>query len=498
MKQQLTILIFFIYLALPSFAQTVTPNLRINDVNNAEASLDATRSLATVGDTVYVVFSDERNGGVSNVFFCKSVNGGTTFSTPVNINPTQTTTIQLWPSIAVNSSGMIFIAWVAVNGPTTENYNIWFTNSSNGGTSFAAPTIITNTHSFVYPSVGTYNNNVYILYTDAVNYPCVDYYFISSTNAGLNFSVPTKMNDVACSGTIKFEGVNNMHVDAMGNIYLVWIDGRRANGSGDIFFSKSTNNGLSFSTDVMVNDVASAGADSIQYLPRVTSGSGNMVYVSFTDMRLGRADWGNNRAYLSVSSDGGSSFATEALIANHNGTCKYFDMAGLPNNKIGVLANLNNVNTGEWGIWYTESTDNCQNFSTFLGVSDTMNIDHSEPCLAFSPNNNAYTLWRDDREGDMNIYFSRIDFPVTNTFEKGRQYDNFSIYPNPSYGNIQISTDSKKDFEVDLLNLNGQIISHKSFNNTNLIDFKTEVPSGVYFIKITSGNSIETLKYVKY
>ncbi|MDA3881149.1 MAG: BACON domain-containing carbohydrate-binding protein [Prolixibacteraceae bacterium] len=406
MKTKISFLSVLFLLLLSSInAQVVAPNVRVNDVSNVNADLVGGRSMDVLNDSVYIVWSDTRNSEIPNIFFSKSIDGGQSFLPGVNIIPEGT---HLWPSIAVDPDGVIYVAWNNVSG--TEEapiFTIWFTKSVDGGQTFQTPIPLTNGNSEVFPFIGTHNDNVYVFYTEGINFECADYFLTRSTNKGANFETPVQVNDAPCSGTINFDICNSMAIDDAGSIYLAWVDGRRAEGNGDIYFSKSSDNGLNFSPNVMVNNINSDGADADQYLPAIAVGGTNSVYVGFVDLRLGADDWTNNRVYLSVSENGGTSFSPEVLLAGYDGFCKGFGLSASPDDKLSIA--MFGVHGIDWGLWLQESTDGGKNYTDPTKISDEVSISGGGVNIIRASNGYLNFSWTDDRTGDeeQEIYFSK-------------------------------------------------------------------------------------------
>jgi hypothetical protein len=473
-------------------AQTVLPNVRVNTTDYDEVSLDGVaKTIAVLNDTVYAIWQGKPTDTTSNIYFAKSINNGYSFSAELNIYQGPDSIYHASPSLAVDQNGNIYITWTAVSN-NESYYNIWFTKSINGGSTFQTPTQITTSNSCIYSCIGAYDNNVFILYANMANYPCVDYNFVRSTDNGLLFESPIQINDAACTGSVELDGVSSLTIDTSGNIYLVWTDGRRTIGNGDIFFAKSTNDGQSFSANVMVNDVSQLGADSVQYMPSIAV-EGNNVYVSFTDKRLG-SDWESNRAYMAKSNNGGSSFATESLLVGHNETCKSHDIAVSPSGKISVAICAHIV--PYWGVWLYESTDGGNNFSTPVALCDSLNYDYGDINIVIDSDEEVFALWVDDREGFQNIYFSKTYLEV-NTPETA--FDNkYNLFPNPTNGPFTVNTpNNDTNIEITVYNLQGQIIFNKVHPNTSNVNIDLEMPQGVYFVAIKSNDEIKTFKLIK-
>jgi len=85
--------------------------------------------------TIYVVYQDNRSGDY-DLFLAKSTDGGVTFNDPAEhllvYNDGAATTFQGQPSIDVDSSGTIHIAFVAAMA-----YILYYTYSTDGGLTFS-------------------------------------------------------------------------------------------------------------------------------------------------------------------------------------------------------------------------------------------------------------------------------------------------------------------------------------------------------------------------
>jgi len=95
------------------------------------------------GGTINVVWQDSPDFfRTSNVFLSRSNDGGNTFSTPINLSQTIVSAFYSVPQIAVDTAGNISVVWESDTG----NFAIWFSGSSDGGTTFSGPKMLsTNT-----------------------------------------------------------------------------------------------------------------------------------------------------------------------------------------------------------------------------------------------------------------------------------------------------------------------------------------------------------------
>lgn len=71
------------------------------------------------------------------------------------------------------------------------------------------------------------------------------------------------------------------------------------------------------------------------------------------------------------------------------------------------------------------------------------------------------------------------------------------LYPNPSSDKINIIVPQNTDFQIEIIDISGKSLFKEQLvlgiNEIDVKDFK----SGIYFVKFISGNSIETIKFIK-
>jgi hypothetical protein len=131
-------------------------------------------------------------------------------------------------------------------------------------------------------------------------------YLSSSTDGGGSFNYPVRMNDGGIAGYYAC-----LDCESDSNLYVVWLDKRDGDGPAyNIYFSRSTDGGLTFGPDVRVDD---AGDDpSCQQDPAVAVDDSGRIYVVWMDER-GNGGWG---VYFSRSTDGGATFDSSKALPN--------------------------------------------------------------------------------------------------------------------------------------------------------------------------------------
>jgi len=89
-----------------------------------------------------------------------------------------------------------------------------------------------------------------------------------------------------------------------------------------------------------------------------------------------------------------------------------------------------------------------------------------------------------------------IEIPVSNL-----RQSNFKTYPNPTTGNfiLELPGDLQtKKIQVDIFGMRGEMVLTATLNGERKHEFSlSDKPTGVYFIRIVSGDKTETLKIIK-
>ncbi len=101
-------------------------------------------------------------------------------------------------------------------------------------------------------------------------------------------------------------------VDASGNMYVAWADGRNTGHGNDILLSRSVNNGQTWTAPVTVNTDA-GNAD--QLLPSLAISKSGAVSVAWLDTRNDSSNV-NYDVYISTSFNGGQTFGANQRVTN--------------------------------------------------------------------------------------------------------------------------------------------------------------------------------------
>ena len=206
-------------------------------------------------------------------------------------------------------------------------------------------------------------------------------------------------------GTIIAAGAN-------GTVYLTWWNF----GSSNILFESSSDRGKTWSPIVRVNDRdGSASGGFPQYpLPAMNvDPKSGAIYVSWADSRNGDPD-----IYFANSTDGGKTWGTNHRTNDNTDNSQQY-MVDLAVDGAGTVhAAWEDRRTGNWNIFYSNSTDGGRTWSKNVRVTSAETPgSYDRPgdyfAIEAGPNNYIYVVWTDGRGDDFDIYYARSPgFPV--------------------------------------------------------------------------------------
>jgi len=235
-------------------------------------------------NNIYVTWTQFDNYGVStqtdssNILFSKSTDGGLTWvnfgnGTAKRINKLGGDCVDEDNTVegavpAVGPNGEIYVAWA---GPKIRNsqFGIFFDKSTDGGNTWLDNDIYVSDQPGGWDymiggiqrangmpitccdlSNGPNRGNIYINWSDSAGPSNHDVKFVRSTNGGLNWSSPLKVND---DNSNREQFFCWMTVDQKtGYIYICFYDRRNFTGTSvatDFYMAKSTDGGLTFTNE---------------------------------------------------------------------------------------------------------------------------------------------------------------------------------------------------------------------------------------------------------
>jgi len=451
------------------------------------------------------IYCFSRNGVSTTIVMTRSIDGGQSFQPLVNVpeNPGRGT-------LAVGLEGELYAAGLSFN-----NGEFALARSSNAPDPLATPFFEFSTQlnlggqfsSYIGPNPGgllgqtnvacdnaggSGDSTVYVL--TSVDPPGIDplnIHFIRSTNSGLTWSVPVRVNDDP-GGTSAWQWFGTMSVAPTGRIDVVWLDTRDNPGSylSALYYSNSKDGGATWSPNQKLSD-------------------------SF-DPHVGWPQQNKMGDYFDMVSD--SNGASLAWAATFNGEQDVYysyitDTTGtIPVELISFSASIaSNIVTLNWttatelnnhGFEIERSTDegNWRTIGFREGkgtTSEEQNYNYSDRLSDMASSKLYYRLKQIDFIGSF-IYSDIEEVEITPTV--------FSIsqnYPNPFNPVTKIKFVIAKSSFVNLkvYNVLGKetatLVNEEKPAGTSEVKFDgSSLPSGVYFYTLQAGSFVETKKMI--
>jgi PKD repeat protein len=195
----------------------------------------------------------------------------------------------------------------------------------------------------------------------------------------------------------------SLAVGSNGVVYVAFAGWGGATTGMDIFFTKS-NDARTWSPVLRVNnDVGGA----TQADPAIALDAGNNISIAWADNRNG-----NNDIFFSKSTDGGATFSSNVLVNLVTGNAQTEpDLAIDPSNSDLIHIAWTDGRNGNSDIYYANSTDGGLSFNPSVRVNDDATaLEQTQPSIAVGPNRDVYAVWTDSRNSatrGSDVYFSR-------------------------------------------------------------------------------------------
>ncbi|MDP3025081.1 MAG: hypothetical protein Q8O10_06055 [candidate division Zixibacteria bacterium] len=214
----------------------------------------------------------------NQIWFVRSTDGGNSFEDPQRIGDLNS--VQ-WPVPAVGPDGEVYVAWVGFSSSALK-----LDKSIDGGVtfgtdrtiqplSFVAGTINGGIYTFSYPAIdvdisnGSNRGFVYVAYEDYGTDGSLDMFFTRSTDGGVSWSTKKRINDDP-SGNRADQFHPWLAVDQKGVISVIFYDRRNDPYSYlmDVYLTHSFDGGLTFTPNRRITTVSSdprAGVSLAEY-----------------------------------------------------------------------------------------------------------------------------------------------------------------------------------------------------------------------------------------
>ncbi len=232
--------------------------------NNASSSVSP--SVTVSGPAVHVVWFDNRDGN-EEIYYKRSLDFGGSWGTDIRM--TNNSAISRNPSVTASGSA----AHVVWEDNREGNWEIYYKGSIDEGVNWDPDTRLTNnTANSWYPSVSSSGSDVHIVWSDDRD-GNLEIYYKGSINKGVNWDADTRLTNNSAASRTPSVSVSGQAV------HVVWDD-RRGGASGEIYYKRSTDAGVSWIADTQLTVNFASQNPSV-------SVSGTAVYVVWKDYRDG-------------------------------------------------------------------------------------------------------------------------------------------------------------------------------------------------------------------
>lgn len=278
---------------------------------NSNGTTDGTRqdyypSLATDGDGTWLAVWASRDlaggpyGDDMDIFFARSMDDGTSWSSPAVVDPAAFTDDlhDSDPAVYTDGTGCWMVVWGSWDTGATSDIDLLYVVSTNG-VDFSAPsyfnddwdTDITRDHDGT-PHVATNPNGVWVaVWMKGVDYGDEhDIYTARSTDHGRTWSSPAYLHPSMATDPGD-DIVPRIASDAAGNMVVIWksdnLIGTNGTGDGDIHFSRSVDGGASWAAPSALNtDADTDGVEDIEGTV-ATDGAGHWLAAWYREINAG-------------------------------------------------------------------------------------------------------------------------------------------------------------------------------------------------------------------
>ena len=477
------------------------------------------RSIGCRGDTVYLVWRDDRLGNPlwanSRIFFSKSTDAGDAWSPNLMISQDDDILWGFMPHLALDAFGKIYVAYNLVND-NTSNTEVCFTKSTDGGDSFSLPVLVNDSaevHHQRYPAIAVDSSgqNVYVVWEDWRNPQYrIDIYLTRSTDGGASFLPSVRVNDdddsvdqwfpvIACNETGQ-------------NVYVAWEDYRDTLYGENVYFARSTDYGQTFGLNYCVNDTIGTGTSN-QRVPSIYY-KNNVIYLTWRDERDGYC------LYFAKSTDNGLSFGPNVRVVDDPDAYGYNESITVSDSGLILIVWQDNRQYSTYGsdIYFAFSSDSGLSFSQNVLVNDHLGVASAwdwNPSICVNQEGQAFVAWSSTRNDPS---LTNFDIYVANGTYVGIEETlgrivldaiRLDVYPNPFRHALGIRLSALVNEKVDLriYDISGRLMKVLGYQRLResghqvIWDGRDEqgksVSAGIYFVELVTDGYKEVKKVIK-
>lgn len=215
-----------------------------NEIQVSESiHLAQTPQIAATGDTVVVLYEDRDENWDYNIYFTYSTDNGNTWSDAVNIS--NTTNNARWCNLALHN-GDIYAVWNQENGPNYDDLDLYFSKSTDWGTSWSIPYNITNNQAYnARLNTRVMDSSVYVIVSSKLDDLQSDIVLYRSSDLGETWEAGQNLSDNSGSSSRPDLWLARNSFNSH-RLYAVWSD-ETYSGNDRSYIKYSLDNGVTWS-----------------------------------------------------------------------------------------------------------------------------------------------------------------------------------------------------------------------------------------------------------
>jgi Notch 1 len=265
---------------------------------------------ATFGTRVYMVWT-EVIGNVGEVYFRRSLDGGQTWQDIVNITSNlDDSSVKPLLAVAPGTVDKVYVAFQSVAGGVRD---IRVAASSDSGATFGTVSnaLDASGDSFHHAIATSSNGSTVSVVWERLDTGTLNRDVIgrTSTDSAANFAAERVVNVGSISNTARFAGRPQVAITSSGRIVWSWREIRGTKATRDIFAATATNAATAIASDLRIDGDTADNRESDFPVMRVAA---NMVYIAWQDTST--ISGGGSDIVLSRSTNAGVTFSAESII----------------------------------------------------------------------------------------------------------------------------------------------------------------------------------------
>jgi hypothetical protein len=339
--------------------------------------------LVVQGAYLYVIWLQYNAAGdLSDVYYRRSTDNGATWGARTNISTSGT----VYDFVLAVSGNYVYIAFISDD-------KMYFKRSSNNGASFSARVSLEDDRGVstnANLAITARGTHVYVAWEHDELAPVIRH---SSNNGGAWGPI------VDLPGSYQY-GIFDMNLATTGSyVYAVWVEGHGCGGENEILFTRSTNNGATWSSDTSIAGYCTDSGYLVSFHALAVSGSRIFVFLEDEE-----GDYGGRDIFVKRSTDNGKTWKARVNLSNNAGDSRWNHVALEGSNVYVIWTQLNVAETLS-DVYLRRSTDGGSTWKTTKNISN--NAGWSENGQVAVSGSSVYLTWEDATDGDVEILFKR-------------------------------------------------------------------------------------------